>query len=151
MTRALRAGLRAGPRRPWRERPGRTIGVAAGVVVVAVWLTLVEVFWLPLRVGLVPVPISIAVAVAANLLLTGLAHRISGSRLVGVLPALIWLVISLAATMRRPEGDLVLVGGGTAGAVNLTYLLLGVVSAAFGAGRVLAARAPAGSGTGGAR
>jgi hypothetical protein len=63
--------------------------------------------------------------------------------------------------IRRPEGDLVLIGGGAPGAVNLVFLLLGVTAAAVAVGRVLggasrrpvSARgpAPAGSGTGGVR
>jgi hypothetical protein len=66
--------------------------------------------------------------------------------------------------VRRPEGDLVMTGGGAAGVVNLGFLMLGVVAAAFSVGRVLAgpgrprvstasapAPDPAGSGTGGAR
>ena len=147
-------GLPPGPRHPWRTRPATTAALAVAAVVVAAWLTLVQVFWLPLRLGLVPVPVSVVAAVVANLLLTWAAHRLSGSRLVGVLPAVVWLVISLAATTRRPEGDLVLVGGGTLGAVSLAYLLLGVASAVWGVGRVLGrrvSRPPAGSGTGGAR
>ena len=164
MTRVLAADRR-GIAHPWRQHPGRTIGVAVAAVVAATWLTLVEVFWLPLRIGLVPVPVSVLAAVIGNLLLTSVAHRLSGSRLVALLPPVVWLVISVAATMRRPEGDLILVGGGTAGTVNLAYLLLGVVSGAFAAGRALAGRTPvrrpedgaevsrppAGSGTGGAR
>lgn len=143
MTRIL--GIdRTGSRHPWREHPATTAGVAVGALVVATWLTLVEVFWLPLRVGLVPLPVSVLAAVVGNLLLPGLAHRLSGSKLVAVLPAVVWLTISAAAAMRRPEGDLVLVGGGTLGAVNLAYLLLGVVSAAYATGRAVATRGPGG-------
>ncbi len=155
---------RSGDPHPWRAHPATTAGLAVAALVVATWLTLVEVFWLPLRVGLVPLPLSVLAAVLGNLLLPRLAYRLSGSKLVALLPAAVWLAISVAATMRRPEGDLLLVGGGAAGTVNLAYLLLGVVSAAFATGRVLAARPPrrlgsgagvsrppAGSGTGGAR
>ena len=122
---------------PWRDRAAATAGLALATLAVAAWLTLVEVFWLPLRVGAVPVPVSVLAAVVGNLMLPGLAYRLSGSRLVAAVPAAVWVVISVAASMRRPEGDLVLVGGGTAGAVNLAYLLLGVVTAAFATGRVV--------------
>ncbi|MGY1710678.1 hypothetical protein ACI8AC_14330 [Geodermatophilus sp. SYSU D00758] len=131
--------------------------VAGGLLVVALatWLALVEVFWLPLRVGGVPAPVSVAAAVAGNLLLVPLAARLTGSRAAAVLPALAWLAVALAASTRRPEGDLVITGGGVTGVVNLAFLLLGVVAAAFAVGRVLAAPrvspGPAGSGTGGAR
>jgi hypothetical protein len=130
-------------------------GAGLLVVVLAAWLALVEVFWLPLRVGGLLVPLSPAAAVVGNLLLVGLAHRLTGSRVGAALPALTWLVIAVAASIRRPEGDLVITGGGVAGFVNLAFLLLGVVAAAFAVGRVMAAppvsRARGGSGTGGAR
>ena len=142
--------------------------VAWGIVAVLVagWLALVEVFWLPLRIGGVLVPLSVLAAVVGNLMLIGAAQRLSGSRVVAVLPGLVWLVVAVAAMMRRPEGDLVLTGGGAAGTINLLFLLLGVTAAAFGIGRALAdprrgplsagpdgatPSAPAGSGIGGAR
>jgi hypothetical protein len=126
--------------------------------VLAAWLALVEVFWVPLRIGPVPIPVSVVAAVAGNLLLVTAAHRLSGSRVVAVLPAVVWLVVAVAASIRRPEGDLILTGG----LVPLAFLLLGVVSAAFAVARVLItprrvsraddeAPAPAGSGSGGAR
>ena len=131
-------------------------------VVLSAWLALVEVFWLPLRIGLVPVPVSVLAAVVGNLMLVGGAHRLSGSRVVAVLPAVVWLTVAVAASIRRPEGDLILTGGGAAGVVNLAFLLLGVLAAAVAIGRVLAgprrvrptdrdAPAPTGSGSGGAR
>jgi hypothetical protein len=133
------------------------LGWAVVAVVVAAWLALVEVFWLPWRVGGVPVPISVLAAVAGNLLLVDAARRLSASRLVAVLPALVWLGIALAAAMRRPEGDLLLPGGdAVTSTINLGFLLLGVVAAAFAVGRALGTPAarigpPAGSGNGGAR
>jgi hypothetical protein len=142
---------------------GRRVWWALAAVLVAAWLALVEVFWLPLRVGGVLVPVSIVVAVVANLLLPTAALWLSGSRLVAVLPAVIWLVVAVGAMVRRPEGDLVMTGAGALGVVNLAFLLFGVLAAAFSVGRVLGtrrppvrpadvpARDPAGSGTGDAR
>jgi hypothetical protein len=135
-------------------RIAATVGSAVLVVAVAAWLAVVEVFWLPLKVGVVPVPLSVLAAVVGNLLLVRLAHRLSGSRAVAVLPALVWLVVALAAMVRRPEGDLVLVGSGVTGGVGMAFLLFGVIAAAFAAGRVLASPVrpvPSGSGSGGAR
>jgi hypothetical protein len=120
------------------RRAAAVAGWAVLAVVVPAWLALVEVFWLPLRAGQVPVPLSVLGAVVGNLLLVTAAHRRSRSRVVGVLPAVVWLVVAIAASMRRPEGDLVLTGGGLAGGVNLAFLLLGVVAAALAVGRVLA-------------
>ena len=58
---------------------GRSAVVAWGIVAVLVagWLALVEVFWLPLRIGGVLVPLSVVVAVVGNLMLTTAAHRSS--------------------------------------------------------------------------
>ncbi len=117
----------------------RRLGGALLVTVLAAWLALVEVFWLPLRVFGVPVPVSVVAAVVGNLLLVGLAERLTGSRLAAVLPAVVWLVIAVAASLRRPEGDLLLVGGGVLGYLSLAFLLAGVVAAAFAVGKVLAA------------
>ncbi len=117
----------------------RQLAAALLVTVLAAWLALVEVFWLPLRVFGVPLPVSVAAAVAGNLLLVALAARLTGSRLAAVLPALVWLVVAVGASLRRPEGDLLLVGGGVLGFLSLAFLLAGVVAAAFAVGKVLAA------------
>lgn len=144
----------------------RLVGWAVAAAVVAGWLAAVEVFWLPLRVEGVPVPLSVPAAVVGNLLLVTAAARLSGSRLVGVLPALVWLAVALAGSVPRPEGDLLITGGTTgSSAVALSFLLLGVVAAAFAVGRTLGGGArppagrpdpvtpavPGGSGSGGAR
>jgi len=154
------------PRPPVRRRSWETAGWGVAVVLVAAWLALVEVFWLPLRVGAVVVPVSVLAAVTGNPLLVGAAHRLSGSRAVAVAPAVTWLVVVIGAMMRRPEGDLVLVGNGTAGVLSLVFLLVGVTAAAVAVGGALAgpsrrrisppagsASGPdrAGSGNGGAR
>jgi hypothetical protein len=122
-----------------------TLTVAAVLSVTgAGWLALVEVFWLPLRVAGVLAPLSVPAAAVANYLLVTGAHRLTGSRAVAVLPALTWLAVALAATVRRPEGDLVAVGTGGLGTVTLAFLGLGVLGAAVAVGRVVAApRAPA--------
>ena len=117
----------------------RRLGGALLVTVLAAWLALVEVFWLPLRVFGVPVPVSVVAAVVGNLLLVGLAARLTGSRLGAVLPAVVWLVVAVGASLRRPEGDLLLIGGGVLGFLSLAFLLAGVVAAAFAVGKVLAA------------
>ena len=131
----------------------RAAGWGACAVVVAGWLALVEVFWLPLRVGGVLVPVSILAAVVGNLLLVRAARHLSGSRVVAALPAVVWLAVAMTATGRRPEGDLVITSTGP----NLTFLALGVLAAALSVGLVLGeprrriSPAPSGSGSGGAR
>ena len=138
-------------------RPVSRVASGLLVVVLALWLALVEVFWLPLRVFGVLLPVSVVAAVAGNLLLVGLAARLTGSRLAAVLPALVWLTVAVAGSLQRPEGDLLVTGSGALGLVSLAFLLAGVVAAAFAVGRVLAAPREGvrpvrtGSGSGGAR
>jgi hypothetical protein len=115
----------------------RRVGWGLAAVAVGGWLALVEVFWLPLRVGGVLVPLSVVVAVVGNLLLPAGALRFSGSRVVAVLPVVAWLVVAVGSMVRRPEGDLVMNGVGAAGVVGLAFLALGVTAAAFSVGRVL--------------
>jgi hypothetical protein len=125
------------PRLPAPRRPAERVAGGVLVLAAAVWIALVEVFWLPLRVGGVLVPVSVAAAVVANLLLPRLALWLSGSRLVAVSTGVAWLVVAVASMIRRPEGDLLITGGGASGVVNLAFLLLGVLAAAFAVGRAL--------------
>ncbi|NEK86553.1 hypothetical protein GCU60_12430 [Blastococcus saxobsidens] len=138
----------------------RPAGWALAAALVAGWLAVVEVFWLPLRAGGVLVPVSVLAAVVGNVLLVRAAARLSGARWVAVVPAVVWLGVVVAAMGRRPEGDLVVVlAGGAASVVNAAFLLLGVLAAAAAAGTELGAPArpvspppvPTGSGSGGAR
>ncbi len=138
------------------NRAASLVGWALAGVGAAAWLALVEVFWLPLRVGGLLVPVSVLAAVVGNLLLVEYVFRRSGSRAVAVLPALTWGMVAVAATVRRPEGDLVLVGNGALGAAGMAFLLCGVGAAGVAVARVLArpvrpAGGRAGSGSGGAR
>jgi hypothetical protein len=111
--------------------------VAGGVVAVAVaaWFAVLEVLWLPLRIGGLPVPLAIPVAVAVNLLLVHGTHRLTGSRAAAVLPAVVWLVVVLPASQRRTEGDVLLIGDWR----GLAFLLFGVLGASLAVGRVLGA------------
>jgi hypothetical protein len=115
----------------------RTTGWCVAAVLVSGWLAVVEVFWLPLRIDGVLVPLSVAAAVVGNLLIGTAARRLSGSGVVAVLAAAAWLVVVVAALIPRSEGDLLIVGGGDTGVVNIVFLLAGVVSAAYATGRAL--------------
>ncbi|MCF6745167.1 hypothetical protein E9529_12955 [Blastococcus sp. KM273128] len=141
-----------------RRRGPVTVGLGVAAVLVAGWLAVVEVLWLPLRVGGVLVPVSVVAAVAGNLLLVSAALRLSGSKVVAALPAVTWLAVAVAAMVQRPEGDLLLVSGGPLGLVSTAFLLLGVLAAALALGlalgtptRRVSPAGPTGSGSGGAR
>ncbi|HEX6870836.1 MAG TPA: hypothetical protein VF163_07040, partial [Micromonosporaceae bacterium] len=94
--------------------------------VVAAWggvlLATYGAFLTPLRVGAVLVPLSVVLAMLGNALLARFAYAVTGSRLLGLLPGLIWLVLSLIWSDRTTEGDLVLVGSW----VSTLYLFLGL-------------------------
>jgi hypothetical protein len=147
------------------RRRAALLGWGVLAVVVPAFLALVEVLWLPLRVGPVVLPLSVLAAVVGNPLFVALAYRLSHSRLVAVLPAVAWVAVVLLAAAPRPEGDLLLVGGGTLGVLALVFIGLGLVSALVAVGRVLGTaarrrrlppgspplRAPSGTSSGGAR
>jgi hypothetical protein len=131
---------------PWL----RTAGGSLVAVLVSAWLAVVEVFWLPLRIGDVLLPLSVVGAVVGNLLIGAAARRLAGWGPAAVLTAVAWLVIVVAAMIPRSEGDLLIVGGGATGAVNVVFLMAGVVSAAYASGTALST-GRRGSGSGGAR
>jgi hypothetical protein len=128
----------------------RAAGWSLLAVVVSAWLAVVEVFWLPLRVGGVLLPLSVLGAVVGNLLVGAAARRLSGWGPAALLTAAAWLLVVVAAMIPRSEGDLLIVGGGDTGVVNIVFLMAGVVSAAYASGRALTT-ARGGSGTDGDR
>lgn len=113
-------------------------GVAFGL---AVELAVMECFLLPSYAGSVPVPLSILVAMGGNLALPMVAHRVSGSRAVGLAPVAGWLIVVVLAAVPRAEGDLIVTGS----VRGLAFLLLGAVAAAYAAARVLAGRPVSGA------
>lgn len=116
----------------------RTYRAAATTLLMlgAAVLAVIECFLLPLRIGSVPVPVSIPVAVALNLWLPQVAHRMTGWRTSGVTVAVAWVVIAVVASMPRPEGDLIISSTWR----GIGFLLLGGLAAAYAVGRVLSRR-----------
>jgi len=125
----------------------RAFTVALGLLMflVAVEVAVLECFLLPSYLGPVPIPLSIPAAVAGNLALPALALRLTGSRLVGILPVLGWLAVAMLAAVPRPEGDLIVTGS----LRGLAFLLLGAVAGAYAVAQVLVSRPGCGSGSGG--
>lgn len=125
------------PSRPDPLRRPARVGAGLLVVVAALELAVLQCFLLPLRIGGVPVPASIVLAVGGNIALTHLAYRLTRSRIAALLPMLTWLVVVVAFSVPRPEGDVIITGSGW----SIAFLGLGVSAAAYAVGRVLATAA----------
>lgn len=107
---------------------------AVPVLLLAVLCAVLEVFYLPLRAGAIPVPVSVLAAVAGNVAFTRLMYDVSGSVWLALLPGAGWLAVIGRAAIARPEGDLLITDGGastSSSVVNLAFLLLGTLSLFF--------------------
>ncbi len=134
----------AEPQTPARPDPAAdplAARVVAGVLIslFSVGLALVEAFLVPLRVGTVPLPICVLLAVAGNVVLTKLAVRQTGSVVVGVLQPVLWLLVVVVLSLPRAEGDLIVPGSAT----GLVFLFAGAVAGAYGVASEITRRAGA--------
>ena len=111
-----------------------TKAVLLPLAVLGLALGTVGAFLVPLRVGTVMVPVSPVLAVVGNITVGILGARAAGSRLGAVVPGAGWLIAVLTLGSARPEGDVILPGGGAEGAVALAFILLGAVAAAVAVG-----------------
>jgi hypothetical protein len=104
--------------------------LAAGglVAVAAVALAVLECFLVPLRIGSVPVPIVVPLAMAGNILLARLSGRWTGSVAGAAVPPVLWLVVVIVLALPRAEGDLIVPGTLT----GLVFLFAGAVAGAYG-------------------
>jgi Flp pilus assembly protein TadB len=127
---------------PDNTRSWETLTRLGGGVLV-VWLTVLaavcEAFLVPLRMAGVRIPVALLLAVAGNLTLPWLARWLSRSRMMTMLPALLWFLVILVLAGGTTEGDVVLAGNDW---VALTLLLFGSVAAAAGAYFALLGREP---------
>lgn len=118
---------------PSPVEPGR--GESAAAYALVLWLALLLALWgaflVPLKVGTVPVPLSLLVALAGNAALGWWGGRLYG-RLGAAGPGLVWLGVALALGTQRREGDLVVPGS----AMGLLFLLVGAVTSAVAFGAV---------------
>lgn len=128
---AVGSGGRAGFRVPGWAVDGRAVRIAGGVVALALTVVtaLVEIFYVPLRVGGVLVGASVLLAVLINFWLPRYTVALTGTGWVALLPPLIWFALMLLASVRRTEGDLLLAGDNW---VGLATIFAG--SLAFAAG-----------------
>ena len=107
-----------------------TVAAYALVAVLTPLLAVWGAFLVPLRVGGVPVPAGVLVAVVGNLGLGLAGARIVGSRLGALVPALGWLLVVLTLGSPRPEGDVVI----SSSAMGYAFLGLGTAAAAVALG-----------------
>ena len=104
-------------------------------------LAVVELLYLPLRVGAVPVPITIGLALVSTPWLVHSAAELGGSRLVAAVPLVVWLLVIGVVGVGGPGGDVLL-----AADWRSTLLLAGgIFPAAVVLGRVMAHSPRAGS------
>lgn len=113
----------------------RWLRVAGGVLVGAgsVEAALLEVFYTPLRIGTVLLPVSVAAAFVLNIVLPKLMLAATRVRWSPVIPAALWLLVVVGLSIGRPEGDVVLPGNG----VGLALLFGGAAAGAFGVARAI--------------
>jgi hypothetical protein len=79
----------------------------------AVLSGLLALFLVPLYAGSVLVPVAVVVAVASNVALPRLARTLVETTAATVLPFVFWLLaVIIVGVLPRPEGDVVLPGGG---------------------------------------
>jgi hypothetical protein len=115
--------------------------VAAGVLIslYSVGLAVVGAFLVPLRIGTVPLPVSVLLAVVGNAGLTKLAVRQTGSIVWGVAQPVLWLLVIVVLSLPRPDGDVIVPGTVT----GLVFLFAGAVAGAYGVASEVTRRAGA--------
>ena len=112
------------------------VGWGVLVLVGAAALAVLESFLVPLRLGTVPLPVCVPLAVVGNVVLARLAGGLTGRPVLGVLPPVVWLAVVLALSVPRAEGDLVVPGTLT----GLVFLFGGTVAGAYGAASTVTRR-----------
>jgi threonine/homoserine efflux transporter RhtA len=109
------------------------------IAVFAVALALVEAFLVPLRIGTVPLPVCVPLAMAGNIVLATLAARRTGSIAWAAAPPVLWLLVVIVLSLPRAEGDLIVPGTLT----GLVFLFAGAIAGAYGVASEITRRAGA--------
>lgn len=92
----------------------------------ALLAALLALFLVPVYAGSVVVPVAVALALVTNIVLPRLAHALVPTTGAAMLPFVSWLIVVIAVGMfTRPEGDIVLPGGGALEWVSYGVLLGG--------------------------
>jgi hypothetical protein len=103
----------------------------SGILAAIITVLLTPLYW-----GSVIVPVSIVLAIAANIALPMLCRRLGASPIVSALPFVLWLIAVVVLGTSRPEGDVLLPGGSGAQA----WVTYGMLAAGALAGGVTMAR-----------
>jgi len=83
---------------------------------------------IPLRISTVLVPVTVVLAIVGNTVLPRLSRALTGTT-AGALPPLAgWVLVVAVASTNRPEGDVLLPGGGSLEYVSYGLMLLGLLS-----------------------
>lgn len=97
----------------------------------AVLAGLVEVLLSPLYVGRWLFPITLLLAVGTNVALPVIARDLVDSTMAATLPVILWLITVLVLSLPRPEGDVLLPGGGALQWVSYGLVLIGGAAGAI--------------------
>ncbi|GAC1325627.1 MAG: hypothetical protein NVSMB13_09100 [Mycobacteriales bacterium] len=119
-----------GPLDPAGPPRGATLlGWYVVLVVLGMLAALVGGFLIPLRLGRVPVPVSVLVAVLGNIVLAVVGARATGGRPGAVAPWLGWLAVAITLSSGGRGGDIVVTGD----LVGYGYLLGGAIAGGMAA------------------
>jgi hypothetical protein len=115
------------------------VNVGAGITLVvlmfdALALAVVELLYLPLRVGGVPFPITVLLAAVSTPWLVKRTADLGGPRMLAVLPMLVWALALGVLGVAGPGGDVLLRGDWR----SALLIAGGAIPAAVALGRVMA-------------
>jgi hypothetical protein len=117
----------------WLERGLRVAGFVMALLLAALTATF-EAFLTPLYLGATRLPVALVAAVVCNIGLVWFTAFVTGRRIAVAGPALVWVVIMVAASSRTTEGDLVLIERNW---VGIATMLAGSVAFAGAAYRLI--------------
>jgi hypothetical protein len=118
---------------PWVDPILRVLGFLLALALAGM-SALFEAFLAPLFWGSIRVPLSLVAAIVGNLALVWFAYTVTGRRLAAAGPALVWMVVIVAASTRTTEGDLVLASNNW---VGIATMIAGSIAFAAGAYRLI--------------
>ncbi|WP_163511117.1 hypothetical protein [Fodinicola acaciae] len=109
----------------------RLIAICGGVVAVLAGFGagVLEAFLIPLRAGVVRLPVAVLVALVVHVGIALWTRYVTGSRLAPIVPAISWFAAVAVLGTRTPAGDIVIVGSDW---VALTTVFVGAIGYAIG-------------------